>query len=154
MKSSYVSGKTFVLILQTVSSQIQDDQEKPCICCLQEALREYSGTVIAVSHDRYFLRQIVNRVVEVKNEELIDYVGDYNVILFSSSFSKLSMQITGGQSFVLIFHVVAPGQYYLEQNLEARRRELEREEELEAKAPTVKAKSKMSKVFHCQKANF
>jgi hypothetical protein len=47
-----------------------------------------------------------------------------------------------------IFHVVAPGQYYLEQNLEARRRELEREEELEAKAPTVKAKSKMSKVFH------
>jgi ATPase subunit of ABC transporter with duplicated ATPase domains len=83
---------------------------------LEEALREYSGTVIAVSHDRYFLRQIVNRVVEVKNEELIDYVGDYN--------------------------------YYLEQNLEARRRELEREEELEAKAPTVKAKSKMSKVFH------
>jgi ATPase subunit of ABC transporter with duplicated ATPase domains len=62
---------------------------------LQEALREYSGTVIAVSHDRYFLRQIVNRVVEVKNEELIDYVGDYNVILFSSSFSKLSMQIIG-----------------------------------------------------------
>jgi hypothetical protein len=41
-----------------------------------------------------------------------------------------------------IFHVVAPGQYYLEQNLEARRRELEREEELEAKAPTGKAKSK------------
>ncbi|KAH9544996.1 hypothetical protein CY35_12G024900 [Sphagnum magellanicum] len=80
---------------------------------LEEALREYSGTVIAVSHDRYFLRQIVNRVVEVKNQELIDYVGDYN--------------------------------YYLEQNLEARRRELEREEELEAKAPTVKAKSKMSK---------
>jgi len=44
-------------------------------------LREYSGTVIAVSHDRYFLRQIVNRVVEVKNEKLIDYVGDYNVRL-------------------------------------------------------------------------
>ncbi len=137
-----------------MSSQIQDDQEKPCVCCLQEALREYTGTVIAVSHDRYFLRQIVNRVVEVKNEELIDYVGDYNVILFYSSFSKLSMQITGGKSFMLIFHVVAPGQYYLEQNLEARRRELEREEELEAKAPTVKAKSKMSKVFHCLKANF
>lgn len=45
----------------------------------QEALREYSGTVIAVSHDRYFLRQIVNRVVEVKGQKLNDYVGDYNV---------------------------------------------------------------------------
>lgn len=36
--------------------------------------------------------------------------------------------------------------YYLENNLEARRRELEREKELETLAPTVKAKSKMSKV--------
>lgn len=80
---------------------------------LEEAIREYRGTVIAVSHDRYFLRQIVNRVVEVKDGMLWDYVGDYN--------------------------------YYLENNLEARKRELEREEELEAKAPKVKAKSKMSK---------
>jgi hypothetical protein len=37
-------------------------------------------------------------------------------------------------------------QYYLERNLEARERELAREEELEEKAPKVKAKSKMSKV--------
>lgn len=38
-------------------------------------------------------------------------------------------------------------QYYLEKNLDARMRELEREAELEEKAPKVKAKSKMSKVF-------
>lgn len=37
-------------------------------------------------------------------------------------------------------------QYYLERNLEARERELAREEELEERAPKVKAKSKMSKV--------
>lgn len=37
-------------------------------------------------------------------------------------------------------------QYYLEKNLEERARELEREAELEEKAPKVKAKSKMSKV--------
>ena len=48
---------------------------------LQEALREYKGTVIAVSHDRYFLRQIVNRVVEVADNKLRDYSGDYNVCL-------------------------------------------------------------------------
>lgn len=48
-------------------------------CALQEALREYKGTVIAVSHDRYFLRQIVNRVVEVADNQLRDYSGDYNV---------------------------------------------------------------------------
>eukprot|EP00252_Welwitschia_mirabilis_P009239 TRINITY_DN2163_c0_g2_i1.p1 TRINITY_DN2163_c0_g2~~TRINITY_DN2163_c0_g2_i1.p1 ORF type:complete len:715 (-),score=157.09 TRINITY_DN2163_c0_g2_i1:210-2354(-) len=48
---------------------------------LEEALREYNGTVIAVSHDRYFLRQIVNRVVEVKDGILQDYTGDYNYYL-------------------------------------------------------------------------
>lgn len=37
-------------------------------------------------------------------------------------------------------------QYYLEKNLDARARELEREAELDEKAPKVKAKSKMSKV--------
>jgi len=45
---------------------------------LEEALREYIGTVVAVSHDRFFLRQIVNRVVEVSDRRLQDYVGDYN----------------------------------------------------------------------------
>lgn len=37
-------------------------------------------------------------------------------------------------------------QYYLEKNLDARMRELEREAELEEKAPKIKAKSRMSKV--------
>lgn len=63
---------------------------------------------------RYFLRQIVNRVVEIKGRKLADYVGDYN--------------------------------YYLEQNLEARRKELEREAELEAAAPKIKSQSKMTRV--------
>lgn len=49
------------------------------LCRVQEALRDFSGTVLAVSHDRYFLRQIVNRVVEVKDHKLQDYSGDYNV---------------------------------------------------------------------------
>lgn len=45
----------------------------------QEAITEYSGTVITVSHDRYFIKQIVNRVIEVKDGNLQDYAGDYNV---------------------------------------------------------------------------
>jgi len=51
---------------------------------VQEAIQEYKGTVIAVSHDRYFIKQIVNRVIEVKDGYLQDYVGDYDVSLAHS----------------------------------------------------------------------
>eukprot|EP00898_Chlorokybus_atmophyticus_P001114 jgi/Chlat1/2002/Chrsp158S02318 len=48
---------------------------------LEDALRNFDGTVIAVSHDRYFLKQIVTRVVEVKEGKLVDYEGDYGYYL-------------------------------------------------------------------------
>ena len=35
------------------------------------------GTVLAVSHDRYFLRKIATRVLELKNGVMDDYSGDY-----------------------------------------------------------------------------
>lgn len=49
------------------------------IILMQEAITEYKGTVITVSHDRYFIKQIVNRVLEVKDGTLQDYAGDYEV---------------------------------------------------------------------------
>ncbi|KAF5747423.1 ABC transporter family protein [Tripterygium wilfordii] len=48
---------------------------------LEEAISEYTGTVITVSHDRYFIKQIVNRVVEIKDCNFQDYSGDYNYYL-------------------------------------------------------------------------
>ncbi|KAF8411562.1 hypothetical protein HHK36_004117 [Tetracentron sinense] len=48
---------------------------------LEEAITEYKGTVITVSHDRYFIKKIVNRVLEVTDCNLQDYAGDYNYYL-------------------------------------------------------------------------
>lgn len=45
--------------------------------------------MITVSHDRYFIKQIVNRVLEVKNGDLQDYMGDYDVSAFLFFFLPL-----------------------------------------------------------------
>lgn len=44
---------------------------------LEQYLSGYKGTVVVVSHDRYFLRKIVNRVFEVENHHLTCYDGNY-----------------------------------------------------------------------------
>lgn len=45
---------------------------------LEEALRQYDGAVILVSHDRYFLDSVVTRVVEIENGEAKSYPGNYS----------------------------------------------------------------------------
>jgi ATPase subunit of ABC transporter with duplicated ATPase domains len=44
---------------------------------LEDALRSFGGAVIAVSHDRYFLRRVATRVVSIDSGVLVDYEGDY-----------------------------------------------------------------------------
>ncbi len=48
---------------------------------LLEALRNYSGTVVIVSHDRHFLRALVQRVLEIDHGEMRDYQGGYEYYL-------------------------------------------------------------------------
>jgi len=44
---------------------------------LLEALKNFTGTVLLVSHDRHFLRALVNRVIEIDHGEMRIYEGDY-----------------------------------------------------------------------------
>ncbi len=44
---------------------------------LESFLRAYSGTVMTISHDRYFLDQSVNRIFEISNRKLTTYNGNY-----------------------------------------------------------------------------
>ena len=44
---------------------------------LEEALQEYEGTVLVVSHDRYFLDKIVSKIAELTPQGLLLYEGDY-----------------------------------------------------------------------------
>lgn len=44
---------------------------------LEQALREYDGTLLLISHDRYFLTKLVGRVIEVRDRRLKEYEGNY-----------------------------------------------------------------------------
>ena len=48
---------------------------------LEEAIQNYDGTVLMVSHDRYFISQVANKIVEIRNGELLVYNGDYHYYL-------------------------------------------------------------------------
>ena len=48
---------------------------------LEEAIKEYSGTVLFVSHDRYFINNLAEIIVEVKEKRFFSYVGNYDEYL-------------------------------------------------------------------------
>jgi ATP-binding cassette subfamily F protein 3 len=48
---------------------------------LEAALRQYDGTILMVSHDRYFISQVATKIVEIRDGELRLYRGDYHYYL-------------------------------------------------------------------------
>ena len=48
---------------------------------LELAIKNYKGSLLIISHDRYFISKIANRIVEIKDSKLFSYNGDYNYFL-------------------------------------------------------------------------
>jgi ATP-binding cassette, subfamily F, member 3 len=48
---------------------------------LEDALKNYDGTALVVSHDRYFISQVANKIVEIRDGEFRVYLGDYHYYL-------------------------------------------------------------------------
>ena len=48
---------------------------------LEHALNQYSGTVLYVSHDRYFINQTASRILELTGTTLVNYIGNYDYYL-------------------------------------------------------------------------
>lgn len=48
---------------------------------LEEALNNYTGTVLYVSHDRYFINRTATRILDLTGHMLLSYAGDYNYYL-------------------------------------------------------------------------
>lgn len=63
---------------------------------LEEALQHYDGTVLLVSHDRYFISQVATKIIEIRDGELRLYRGDYHYYL-----AKLDEEATAQQQAAL-----------------------------------------------------
>jgi len=47
----------------------------------QQALLKYSGTILIVSHDRFFLDNLITRVIEIRDGRIYDYPGNYSYFI-------------------------------------------------------------------------
>lgn len=66
-------SKPTLLMLDEPTNHLDSDSVE----WLEGFLRAYNGTVIIISHDRYFLDQSVNRIFEIHNKRLTSYNGNY-----------------------------------------------------------------------------
>jgi ATP-binding cassette subfamily F protein 3 len=73
------------MLLQPANLLILDEPTNhldiPAKEMLEEALQKYEGTALIVSHDRYFISRVANKIVEIREGELIVYAGDYHYYL-------------------------------------------------------------------------
>ncbi|MEG2961868.1 MAG: ATP-binding cassette domain-containing protein, partial [Janthinobacterium sp.] len=79
MYGKLMLGRHNVLMLDEPTNHL--DMES--IESLNIALEKYAGTLIFVSHDREFVSSLANRIIEIKEDEVVDYRGNYEDYLKS-----------------------------------------------------------------------
>ncbi len=62
---------------------------------LEEALEDFDGTMLFISHDRYFINRIATKVVEVRDGQLWEFAGDYDYYLEKRAESRVPEQQRG-----------------------------------------------------------
>ena len=60
---------------------------------LEEALENYEGTILFVSHDRYFINKIANKVFDITEEGYNIYLGNYDYYLEKREQEKIAKRL-------------------------------------------------------------
>lgn len=69
-----IQKKANLLILDEPTNHIDIDTKE----MLEEALSEYQGTLFFISHDRYFINKLAQKIINIENEKFQQYLGNYD----------------------------------------------------------------------------
>lgn len=69
-----MQGNYNVLILDEVTNHIDIDTKE----LLESALNNYHGTLIFISHDRYFINKVASKILYIKDNKIKEYIGNYD----------------------------------------------------------------------------
>lgn len=69
--------KSNTLILDEPTNHLDLDSKE----ILENALDDFPGTIVFVSHDRYFINRIATKVIDINAESAVEYLGDYDYFL-------------------------------------------------------------------------
>ncbi|MGM0500019.1 MAG: ribosomal protection-like ABC-F family protein [Bacillota bacterium] len=92
---------------------------------LEDALKDYPGTVLIVSHDRYFLDKVIDYIYELENQDLNKYFGDYSYYKEKKK-NEISKQLEKEKQ-----EEKSEGKLDYEAQKEARSREMKRQKRME-----------------------
>ena len=88
-KNRLLFGK---LMMQDVNVLVMDEptnhMDLEAIDALNNALKDFKGTLIFVSHDREFVSSLATRILDIKDQKVIDFQGTYNEYLASQAEAK------------------------------------------------------------------
>ncbi len=86
-----ISDTNFILMDEPTNHLDIDSKE-----ILEDAILDYEGTMLIISHDRYFLNKIAGKILDMKSDSMDEYLGNYTY--YENKLREQSQSIEQGQS--------------------------------------------------------
>ena len=80
-------SKSNFLLMDEPTNHLDIDSKE----VLEDALKSYSGTIFVISHDRYFLNQVANKIFELTEDGITEYMGNYDYYLEKKAFLSMDL---------------------------------------------------------------
>ena len=84
-------SKSNFLLMDEPTNHLDIDSKE----VLEDALKNYSGTIFVISHDRYFLNQVATKIFELTEDGVTEFMGNYDYYVEKKAFLSLDLEEEG-----------------------------------------------------------